>query len=64
MESLDRTISVSGRLELLQMVLEPDRERCVSEDAMLQRGWTPGGVPVRTLSPEGGRHRAMCQQRC
>ena len=28
-----RTISASGGIELLEMVLEPDTGRCVSEDA-------------------------------
>ena len=34
-----RTISTSGGLRLLQMVSEPDTERCASEDASPQRGW-------------------------
>ena len=32
-ESLKRTISTSDGLELLQMILEPDTERCTSEEA-------------------------------
>ena len=35
-ESLKRTISASGGLEPLQMVLELDTVRCVSDDAGLQ----------------------------
>ena len=35
---LKRTISTSGELGLLQMVLEPDTEWCASEDAGLLRG--------------------------
>ena len=34
-----RTISASGGLGMLQMVLELDTERCASEDASSQRGW-------------------------
>ena len=41
-----RTISASGGLGLLQMISEPDI----------------GDVPVRRLSPEGGGHKAVCQQ--
>ena len=33
-----RTISTSGGFKLLQMVLEPDTERCDSEDVELSRG--------------------------
>ena len=33
-----RTISVSGGLELLQMVSEKDTKRCASEEAIPQRG--------------------------
>ena len=33
-----RTISASDRLELLQMVSEPDIGQCVSEDGGLPRG--------------------------
>ena len=32
-ENLKKTIFASGGLELLQMVLEPDTGRCVSEEA-------------------------------
>ena len=35
---LKRTISINGELELLQMVLEPDTERCVNEDVGPPRG--------------------------
>ena len=35
------------------MVSEPDTGRCASEEDEPQ-GWTRGGVPVRTLGPEGG----------
>ena len=38
-ESPKRTISASGELELLQMVLEPDTERCASKDVGPQRRW-------------------------
>ena len=37
-ESPKRTISVSGGIEMLQMVLEPDTRRCASEDAGPRRG--------------------------
>ena len=33
-----RTISTSSELELLQMVSEPDTERCANEDAGPRRG--------------------------
>ena len=53
-ESPKRTISASGGLELLLMVLQPNIGRCANEEAKLQRGWTRGGVPGRTLGPKGG----------
>ena len=31
-----------------------DNGQCATEDAEHRRGWTAGGVPKRTLSPEGG----------
>ena len=34
-----RTISVSSRFELLQMVSEPDTGRCASENVGPQGGW-------------------------
>jgi len=37
-ESSKRTISASGELGLLQMVLEPNTGRCVSKEAESQRG--------------------------
>ena len=37
------------------MVSEPDTKRCASEEVEPRREWTKGGVPARTLSPEGGR---------
>ena len=43
-----RTISASGELELLQMVLELDTGRC----AIQGLSWTQGGVPTRMLGPE------------
>ena len=36
------------------MVSKLDTKRCANEEAAPQRGWTQGGVPARTLSPEGG----------
>ena len=36
------------------MVSELDIERCVSEEAKLQRRWTRGSVPTRMAIPEGG----------
>ena len=33
-----RTISTNGGLELLQMILEPNNKRCVSEDAGPKEG--------------------------
>ena len=51
-ESPKRTISASGGLESLQMLSELDSRRCASEKVELQRGWTQGGVPVKTLGPE------------
>ena len=53
-ESPKRTIFASRGLESLQMVSESDTGRCASEEAELQRGWTRGGVPARTLGSEGG----------
>ena len=56
----------NGGLELLQMVPEPDTERCGSEEVEPRRRWTRGGfgvptsileeerVPTRTLGPERG----------
>ena len=47
----------------LQLVLEPDTERCASKDAGPKVGWIwwrshidwrKEGVPTRTLGPEGG----------
>ena len=35
-KGLKRTISANGGLGLLKMVLEPDTERCVNEDASLK----------------------------
>ena len=48
-----RTVSTSGGLELLQIASEPDIERCASKGAEPQRGWTPSGVPMRTLALKG-----------
>ena len=44
------------------MVLELDTGWCAIEDAVSpERGWTPGGVPTRMLSLEGGGgHEAVC----
>ena len=53
-ESPKRTIFVSGRLELLQKVSEPDTKQCVIEEAEPRRGWTQDGVSARTLGPEEG----------
>ena len=64
-ESPKTTMSASGGHGLLQMVLEPGSRRYVSEDVGPPRGvdceiphWlesqVPGGVSVRTLSPQGG----------
>ena len=36
-ESRERKISASGGFELLQMVLEPDTELCVSEEVVSRR---------------------------
>ena len=44
-----QTIFDSGGLDLLQIVLEPDTERCVSEDVDSLKGWI-----VRAHI--GGRH--------
>ena len=49
-----RTISASGGLGLLQMVSEPDIEQYANEKADLERGWTRGGVPLKTLVPKEG----------
>ena len=38
-ENPKRTISASGGLGLLQLVLEPGTERCVAEDTGLRRGF-------------------------
>ena len=35
------------------MILELDIGRCVSEEAEPRRGWTRGGMPAKTLDPEG-----------
>ena len=53
-EARKRTISASGELELLQVVLELDIRRCASKEAKPQRGWTRAGVPIRTLGLERG----------
>ena len=63
------TISTSGGLGLLRMVLEPGIGRCASEDVEhrsrvdiswcasedvgSQGGWTSDSVPVRILGPQG-----------
>ena len=39
---------------MLQMVSEPNTRRCASEEAEPRMRWTRGGVPARTLGPEGG----------
>ena len=52
-ESLKRPISAGSGLKLLQMVLEPDTGRCVSEETEPRRKWTRGGVLARTLAPKG-----------
>ena len=46
-KSPKRTISASGGLGLLQMVSEPDTERCASKEAEIRRG--------------GGGNEAVCQ---
>ena len=56
-ESLKRTIFASGGLGPLQLVSEPGSGQCANED---EGEWTPGGVPVRTLSPKVGGHQAVC----
>ena len=53
-ESPNRTMSASGGLWLLQMVSEPDTERCASEEIKPRRGWTQRGMPARTLGPQKG----------
>ena len=61
-KSLKRTISVSGRLELLQMVSEPDTGRCANENARPRKGWIVRShidwreerVSTRMLGLEGG----------
>ena len=53
-ESPNRTIFASGGLGLLQMVSEPDIERCSSEEAEFRRRCTRDDVPARTLGPKWG----------
>ena len=53
-ENPKRTISVSGGLELLQMVSEPDTEQCANEEAKPRKGWTQSDVPARTVGPRRG----------
>ena len=53
-ESPKRTISTSGELGLLQMVLEPGIGQCTNEKVEPQKGWIRGDVSARRLSPEGG----------
>ena len=36
---MQRTMSASGRFELLQMLLELETERCARKDAGFQVGW-------------------------
>ena len=36
------------------MISEPDTGRCANEEVESCREWTKGGVPARTLIPEGG----------
>ena len=38
---------------MLQIVPEPNTGQCADEKAEPRRGWTQGGVPARTLGPEG-----------
>ena len=52
-KSPNRTISASSGLGLLQMVSKANTGRCASREAKPQKGWTRGGVPTRTLGPEG-----------
>ena len=54
-ESPKRIISASGGLRPLQMISEPDTERCASKEAKLQRGVARDGVPAKTLGPYMGR---------
>ena len=52
-----QTISASCRLELLQMILESDTERCVNEDAGTLRGVDceiPHRLERRTKHPYKG----------
>jgi len=35
------------------MISEPDTERCASEEAESQRGWTQGSVLIRMLGSKG-----------
>ena len=53
-ESLKRTISATGGLELLQMVSDPGTGDVSVKRLSLEGGWTRDGVPARTLGPEGG----------
>ena len=53
-KSLKKIISTSGGLGLLQLITEPNSERCANEDTEPRREWTPGSVPVRALGAEGG----------
>ena len=50
-ENLNRTISFSGGLGLLQMVSEPDTRRCASEEAKLRRGVDTSGCASKDSGP-------------
>ena len=61
-ESPKRTISTSNALGLLQMVSEPNTERCVSEDVGSRRGVDfkiPHRLERRTKHPYKGVETSM-----
>ena len=53
-ESSKRTISASGGLELLLMVLQPDIGRCANEKAKLQRGVDTRRCARKDAGPQRG----------
>ena len=53
-ENPKRTISASGGLGLLLMVLEPDTRRCASEETEPQRGGHEVVCQQGRLAPKGG----------
>ena len=38
---------------MLQIVVKSDIRQCACEEAESQRGWTRGGVPIKTPGPIG-----------